>query len=213
MTVSYPLSWPSAIAPRSSRIRMHDVVAEDRSPFTGESQTHEHQGKWWTFELELPALSTAQGRVMAAFLANLRGRRGTVMLGDFWQESPRGVGTGTPVADTTGSPTPNRAREDVLKVRGLTTSTTGILLAGDYLQLGSGSGARLHMVTEDADSDGSGKASLTIWPPLRADVTDGASITLSAPKGVFRLDANERGLDPRVGSITEIETLRFREVL
>jgi hypothetical protein len=59
---------------------------------------------------------------------------------------------------------------------------TGSLLAGDYIQLGSASAAKLHQVLADQTGNGT----LEIWPALRSDYTD-ATVTFNAAKGVFRL--------------------------
>lgn len=74
---------------------------------------------------------------------------------------------------------------------GWTTSTTGILKAGDWIQLGSGSATRLHKVLDDVNSDASGNATLSIWPSLRSSPSDNAQITVSSPKGQWRLASNE----------------------
>lgn len=212
MAITYPLSWPSTLFPESITLTMVDVVGENRSPFTGESQVYEHQGKWWQCTVRMPPLNSRDGRDMLGFIASLKGKRGTVLLGDFTQSSPRGIGTGTPVVDTTGSPTPNLAREEVLAIRGFTTGQTGILLRGDMIQIGSGSSVRLHIVTEDADSDGSGNALVSVWPALREDIADGVAITLAYPVGLFRLAQNPRQVEIQNLESYGIE-LSFQEVL
>jgi hypothetical protein len=68
----------------------------------------------------------------------------------------------------------------------VTVSMTGSLLAGDYIQLGSGASAKLHQVLVDQ----SGSGSLEIWPALRANYTD-ATATFDNAKGVFRLSTNQ----------------------
>jgi hypothetical protein len=62
---------------------------------------------------------------------------------------------------------------------------TGTLKAGDYIQLGGGSSARLHQVLKDK----SGNGSLEIWPALRDDYTN-ATVVFNSPKGLFRLANN-----------------------
>jgi hypothetical protein len=62
---------------------------------------------------------------------------------------------------------------------------TGTLKAGDYIQLGSSSTAKLHQVLQDQTGDGN----LEIWPGLRSDYSS-TSVTFSNPKGVFRLKEN-----------------------
>jgi hypothetical protein len=61
---------------------------------------------------------------------------------------------------------------------------TGTLLAGDYIQLGTGSAARLHQVLVDraAGTD----VDLEIWPKLRSTYS-GETVIYNNPKGVFRL--------------------------
>ena len=59
---------------------------------------------------------------------------------------------------------------------------TGTLLAGDYIQLGTGSDATLHKVLEDQSNGGT----LEIWPALRKDRT-GVAATLTNARGLFRL--------------------------
>ena len=62
---------------------------------------------------------------------------------------------------------------------------TGSLLAGDYIQLGGGSSAKLHKVLVDQ----TGSGTLEIWPALRTDYTS-ANVTYTNAKGVFRLNQN-----------------------
>jgi hypothetical protein len=60
----------------------------------------------------------------------------------------------------------------------------------DYIQLGSGSSARLYMVLSDADTNGSGQVTLDIWPNLRSAPSNNDPITVVNPEGVFRLANN-----------------------
>jgi hypothetical protein len=105
------------------------------------------------------------------------------------------VATGTPVingASQTGSE---------LITDGWTADTTGILKAGDYIQLGTGSTARLYKVLDDVDSDGSGNATFDIWPNLRSSPDDNATITVSNCKSVFRLTTNVTDISINQASI------------
>lgn len=53
--------------------------------------------------------------------------------------------------------------------------------------------ARLHMVTDAADSDANGLSTVSIWPPLREDPGAFSRIITTAPQGRFRLASNNRG--------------------
>ena len=76
---------------------------------------------------------------------------------------------------------------DYLFTKGWTYNVTGILLAGDYVQVGTA----LYRLTADANSDGSGLAALEVWPQVRqlpAPPADGATVIIANTVGTFRLD-------------------------
>jgi hypothetical protein len=50
----------------------------------------------------------------------------------------------------------------------MTTSTNGILKAGDYFRFTGQE--KVYMAVEDLDADGSGEGTLTFEPPLRSNV-------------------------------------------
>jgi hypothetical protein len=184
MAISYPVSFPS-IPIQQMTIRARSVVGVSASPFTGQQQVYQHQGQWWEAEVSLPPMKRADAEQVIAFLLKLNGRYGTFTLGDPANTAPRGIGTGTPLVRG-ASQTGNELITD-----GWTTSQTGILKAGDWIQLGSGSTSRMYKVLDDANSDASGIATLTLWPNLRSSPNDNDTVTISSPKGLWRLSANE----------------------
>lgn len=185
MAITYPVSFPSSIGLANINIRARTVVGVSASPFTGQQQVYKHQGQWWEAEVTLPPMKRADAEQAVAFLLKMNGQYGTFLLGDKANPATRGVGTGTPLvngASQTG---------DELITDGWTTSTTGILKAGDWIQLGSGSSTRLYKVLDDVDSDGSGNATINIFPSLRSSPADDAAITVSNTQGLWRLASNE----------------------
>lgn len=82
-----------------------------------------------------------------------------------------------------------------LYLDGWTASTTGILLAGDFIQLNSGSAARLHQVLGDQNSDPWGNAYVDLWPRLREAPANASAVTTTNPVGVFRLTDWDLNLD------------------
>lgn len=180
MTISYPLTLPTSVSPSSVRFTSIEAIAVSRSPFTFARQVQEHAGNSWGAQVTLPPMTRATAEEWNAFLLKLRGMKGTFFLGDPLAEAPRGVATGTPLvkgANQTGY---------TLATDGWTHSVTGILLAGDYIQVGQ----RLYKVLNDADSDSSGNATLDIWPQLRESPSDNATIITTATKGIFCLVTN-----------------------
>jgi hypothetical protein len=183
MAISYPLSLPDNgfaeihLAPLSN-------TAMTRSVFSLTQQVYEHTGEQWLATLSFRPMSRADAAPWQAVLAALRGPKGTLLLGDPKAASPRGAWAGTPLVNGA-----NASGSKTLAVKGLTASTT--IKAGDYLQVGSGASTRLYMVLTDAAADGSGLATLDIFPRLREALSDGAAITKTNCKGTFRLASNE----------------------
>jgi hypothetical protein len=185
MAISYPVTFPASIGVSSINIRAKTVVGVSSSPFTGQQQVYKHQGQWWEAEVSLPPMKRDEAEQVVSFLIKMNGQYGTFLMGDFLSTAPRGVGTGTPLVNGASQ------AGDELVTDGWTVSTTGILKAGDWIQLGSASTSTLHKVLDDVTSDGSGNATLNIFPNLRSSPDNNAAITISSPKGRWRLASNE----------------------
>jgi hypothetical protein len=212
MTITYPLAMPSRPTLRSVSPAPFETVGGARSPFTQQAQKQRHDGQLWVFKCELPPLRRDLAAPWIAWRLALAGSYGSFLFGDPTGRTPLGVATGTPLADSVGSPAINMTRDEVLYTKGWTAGVTGILKAGSYLQVGTGLDAHLHMVTRDANSDGSGRAVLDIWPRLRGVVVDGAAITINSAQGLFEMAGNEMPWDVGLAhiyglSFTAIERL------
>lgn len=185
MTITFPLSPPAAPGFRGVRLAGSASVGHSRSPFTLESQVYAHQGQIWRGELQLPTMQRAEAEAWIAFLLSLNGRQGTFLMGIAGAETPRGAIGGTPLVNG-GSQS-----GQTLVLDGASNTITGWLMAGDYVQLGSGLDTHLHKVLVDADSDGSGNVTLDIWPRLRASPADDSAVVVSSALGLWRLDTND----------------------
>lgn len=187
MSITYPLTPPSAPTFNNVVMRALNVVGLSASPFTLETQAQEWPGEAWAFDGQIPPMKRADAEEWIAFLLALRGSSGTFYLGDPAAGTPRGVATGTPLVNGA-----NAAGSKTLAIKGWTNSITNILKKGDYLQVGSGTSQRLYKSVTDANSDGSGHATIDIFPRLREALADNAAITTASCKGVFRLAMNTR---------------------
>tara|TARA_R100000951_G_scaffold108976_1_gene105612 strand:- start:184 stop:774 length:591 start_codon:yes stop_codon:yes gene_type:complete len=172
MAISYPLSTPTTIGIESIELRAVNAVATSQSPFTFKQQVVAHQGQKWEASVNIPSVRRDKAAAWKAMLTALKGQVGTFLLGDPDYDSPQGTVSSCVLSGSAGDAT-------------ATVVMTGSLLAGDYIQLGSGSSAKLHQVLVDQTGDGD----LDIWPDLRSDYTS-ASVVTSSPKGVFRLSQN-----------------------
>lgn len=205
MSISYPISLPSTDIARIKLVA-NNIVGVSVSPFTAAQQVYRYSGQYWEADVTLPPMKREVAEYWISFLLKLNGSYGTFLLGDPNGISARGVATGSPLVNG-GSQTGNELVTD-----GWTPSIGGILKAGDYIQLGSGSTAKLHKVLDDVNSDSSGNATLTIFPDLRSSPADNAAIVVSSPKGVFRLSSTQAIWDVNEASIYGI-TFGAREAL
>lgn len=191
MAISYPLTFPTVQQASSISWGGRSSVAVSLSPFSFAQQAQRHQGQMWFGSVSLPPMERPRAAEFQAFLTSLNGREGTFLYGDPLGVTARGAATGTPLANTVGSPSTNLKRGQELITDGWSTGVTGILKAGDYIQLGSGSSAHLHMQLVDVNSDSSGNATLDLWPRLRETVANDDEIVVVAPKGLFRMLSSE----------------------
>jgi len=165
----------------------NNIIGVTKSPFTGQQQVYQWPGENWSVDVSLPPMDQATAEAWVNFLVSLRGQLGTFYLGDVLKTTPQGVATGAPVVHgAQGSMT------NSLATKGWTHNITGILKAGDFIQIGTTTSQRLYKVLTDANSDNSGYATLDIFPSLREGVSDNESIVITNTAGTFRLIANTR---------------------
>lgn len=188
MAITYPLSLPQTRAEAALRFGGRANAAVTPSPFSFREEVQVWQGQKWFASCSLRPMLEPDARLWIAFLLSLNGREGTFLMGDPLRTSPRGAGTGTPLVNGAGQ------TGQSLVTDGWTPSTL-VLRAGDYIQLGSGSTATLHAVLADVTANGSGQATLDIWPRLRTSPSDNAPITLTNPMGRWRLAVNDMAWD------------------
>lgn len=183
MGFNFPRDLPSHTGARAVEFHAINTNAISRSPFTLASQTFDWGGEMWQADISLPTMARADAEGWIAWLLSLRGRSKTFLLGDPLGVTPRGSarnvdGLAVDGAGQTGFE---------LSIDGAPASRSNYLRAGDWLQLGTGSTARLYKIMSDADSNGAGEVDLDIWPALRSSPADGASVVVENAVGVFRL--------------------------
>lgn len=185
MSVPALIALPDTCA-ASLVMSMTRVVEETTSPFTLEDQAFKWPGERWSISFAPPVLTSREiAAPWLAFGLAMEGKFNRFLYGDPLGKVPRGVATGTPLVDG-GAATGN-----TLPTKGWTHSITGILKKGDYIQLGTGLSARLHMLIADANSDGAGKAVLNIVPALKSSPADNAAVIVQNARGCFKMTSNQ----------------------
>ena len=189
------------------------IIAAGASVFTGSEQTYDWGGAIWEGEVAFDvggydSLNYGELAQMKAFIMACKGKTNGFLYGDaeYLVRGPRGTDSGTSLvkgASQTGAS---------LIVDGFTPSETGVVMAGDYLQLGSGLNARLYGILADADSDGSGEATILLDRPLRTVPNDNDAVTITGAKGLMKLTENNIGWSANPTAITRI-VIPFKEVI
>jgi hypothetical protein len=172
MAISYPLDTPTTIGFESIELRAVNATITSQSPFSYKQQVISHTGQRWEASVSIPSVLRDLAEPWVAFLTALKGQTGTFLLGDPLGATPRGTVSSCTLTGNAGD-------------ESVAVTMTGSLLAGDYIQLGSGTTARLHKVLVDQ----SGSGTLEIWPALRSTYSS-ATVTTTNAKGVFRLNQN-----------------------
>lgn len=179
MAITYPLAMPSQLDFASSDWRKIDVTQDVKSPFTGQSQIVVFGGQWREVTLTLRAKKRAEAQKWDAWLAALKGHVGTFLLGHPLRPTPLGLATGTPLVKGGGQ------TGGSLLVDGMANGLSGWLKAGDLFHIGSGVDTQLYEVLQDVGTNGSGEATIDVWPDLRSAPADNAPLTITAARGLF----------------------------
>lgn len=182
MTVVYPLSLPETATPIQVQISHMPIVGTSVSPFTFETQIQEAMGEVLIADIGLPLMDREEAAEVYAMFLALKGRKGTLLLGDPNATTPQGTALGDPSLNAA-----HAAGAEILTTDGWTASQTEALKIGDWIQVGQ----RLHMVIyEDVETDGSGEASIHICPALKTAMPDNTPVITADCKGLFRLREN-----------------------
>lgn len=152
------------------------------SIFSGTEQTVEMPGATqWRATIKWAILTTAEARLLKAFISSLHGRAGRFYLFDYAHQSPSGLG-GSPLVN--GSHAPGAKQIDTAFWG---VNQAGVLLPGDYFSVQN----ELKIITEAANSDYLGHATLHFEPALRNYLNNG-SLTLIRPTVLMRLLDDEQ---------------------
>lgn len=189
-------------APKSIEWSVPSIVSVTTSPFTAQQQIQDWQASWMELSLSYPPMSNDTAQAWISFIMLLRGSANIFQFGDPRMLAPRGSGLGTPLVDG-GAQTGYS-----LATKGWTAGSAGVLLAGDWLQIGF----RLYKNLVDANADGSGKATLSISPPIRESPLNNTAINLTNTKGVFRLKQNAQRWMQSTGGLYTL-TFEAREAI
>ena len=153
--------------------QVSSVVTE--SPFSFVQQVQMLGGQRRAVTVRLNPLSIEVAKEWIAFFLRLNGPEGTFYLSDIVGQNPT-LTRGTPLVNGAGQ------TGSSLITDGWTASTK-VLNEGEWIELDG----RLYQVVNDVTADGSGNATLSLWPKINFAPLDNASIEADSPQGEFRL--------------------------
>lgn len=170
-----PLRAPSNV---ELNLVSNDAMLE--SALTGSIQTISRPGTRLEMALTWRGIYGDERQDLLAFFAKLNGKEHRVRLPIFNRQT-RGAYGGSPVVDGAGQ------SGNALNIRGGSNNITDWAKAGDIFRWGGS----LHIMTTDADTDGTGDATLNFVPEIRNSPADGATIFIGTdnPTGIFILNS------------------------
>jgi len=193
-SLTFPVTAPTTPAPSESRWFLRQYTASVQNDFDLSRNIASAPAARWESAFRLPSTTRDQLSNWLGFLAGLRGSYGSF----YWGPSVAGDPSGAMASDG-GSPLIKDAGaalavgDTVLTVDGFTAgAVTGFAKTGDWFEVDD----YLYRLTEDSNKNASGEVTFTFQPPLKTAPADNAPVTVTSPKGVFRLKMNSM---PQIG--------------
>ena len=182
-------------APSALQMQLVGNTGVYASPLIASAQTIDRGGLKWAAQYSYDNISKVKRAELFGLIASLRGQANRLRV-PVYDNPKRGTYGGTPVVDgasQTGSS---------IDIKGCSNNITDWIMAGDYFSLVVNGEHELKMCTADASSGGTGLATISFEPRLRASPADNAVIfvedgVLAKPQGVFHLTSSSTGWSSR----------------
>lgn len=174
-------AWPTdpRLIPQRADLQSHINARHNASPETGATQAVTRVGSKWGWSIEMPAMRPDAQQRMEAWVQRLSGYEHRAQVHDWKRPRPRGTCNLSGV--TVSGAIAQFATTGTLSGCGAGKT----LLAGDWLQFGSG--GQLVMVAADATADGSGSMSIEFRWAARAAISNGTAVVLDKPTALYVL--------------------------
>ena len=184
------VSFP-AVTPNDVTLGAINNTAQFVSPLSGHVQTLSRGGGRWRLRLGFRTLLGTDRGKLQGFIGALNGSANTFRVQDH-SYVRQGSGAGTPLVD-------GASQTGYSLVTDGWPNNTAIFKSGDQLSYDNGTFSELKIVTEDCGSNGSGQATIKIWPEIHVSPANNASIVVATPLGEFRMLAPEASWTNRPG--------------
>lgn len=193
------IDWPAALRPASVDWGLIVPQESARSIFDGSLQTQPMSAPRWALTMTTGPMRLTEVPLWEALVDQLDGAVNRLRVWDHRRETPLGVATGTPLVRVS-------ALGNTLATQGWAAGVTGILRAGAWV----GVNGELKRLVADADSDGSGYATLSLRPALRVAPAVAVPLILTKPTALFVM-TTERPSFAQQGARVPSVMLAFEE--
>lgn len=184
MPIVFPIDVPQT-PPSAARVGKRDANRFEPSPYTGRGTVQEFEGEWWTLQLNYSRLRRVLAQPVSAFGSKLRKSVGTFVIAFPGYVNPLGT-----AKDIAASPSVNgsgQAGNTSINIKSAPANQTGWLVEGDIIQVGPASRPHWHEVLENVDTDGTGLATIEVWPRVREGTIDNDLVATENPLCIFRV--------------------------
>jgi len=130
--------------------------------------------QYFMFTVSMPPMNQDDAMNIFAFLQKQKGSFESFQIKIPLQN--RGADKSSTAVKVVGS---HSATDSTIALDGFTTSTTGVLKAGDLIKFAGHT--KVYMVQSDIDSDGSGAATVLIEPGIVTTLADNEVVTMNQP--------------------------------
>ncbi len=194
------IDWPTALRPATVDWGLTIPQMMGRSAFDGTVQAQTMGAPRWVFSITTGVVRHDEVPLWEALVDQLDGAVNRVRCWDWRREAPIGPATGTPVVRVS-------AAGVSLATEGWTPGVAGILQAGSYV----GVNGELKRLVVTANSDGSGRATLVLRPPLQAAPPVATPLVLIKPTALFVMTSQRPSMQQQGARSTGM-TLAFEQV-
>ena len=196
MTITYPLDVPLEEFSEAS-VTAVDASSIQVSEFTLKDRVQRFDGDYWLIDITYRNLNEENARKLSAFVRSLRTSVGTFIIKKPGYGAPFGAASTVLSSPLVDGDSQTGSRQ--LTVKNAPVSTADWLLAGDILQVGPDNRPHWHEVLSDVTTDAQGKATIDVWPSIRAGTVNNDVIILDEPRCLCRLvDAPEFRFTPPI---------------
>lgn len=192
------ITLPTTPAPRSITPRLITARGELRSAFGGSTQRVSRTGSRWVYDVELPPMTAATALAWVTALTEAD----TCIL----NIPEPGITIGSP-----GTPLVNGASQTGSSL--ITDGWTAgyVIPQGKWLSVGVSSLLYLYVTTAAVTANGSGQATLSILPMLRASPADNAALNVNPAKIEGFLNLGDAAFGISVNRLAEGFTFTLEE--